>query len=161
MVWLVNGVQQKIEMHSRWMYHSLPIIRPPILHTALSLQRGGGLYSNIQLVLTVCTHKCVDAAKSHDDLPVAIWRNSSTTRIFQVCWYFLEKSGREITWWQETKEDWEVWTYVYIFGGKRRLLCSLSYVKASNQYYKDSQTNLRNSYSVRGYLRYSKRPWGI
>ena len=152
---MVNGVQQKIEMHSRWMYHSLPIIRPPHFAYCFESTEGRRLIFKYSVSLN-CMH--VDAAKSHDDLPVAIWRNSSTTRIFQVCWYFLEKSGSEITWWQETKEDWEVWTYVYIFGGKRRLLCSLSYVKASNQYYKDSQTNLRNSYSVRVYLRYSKRP---
>jgi len=43
----------------------------------------------------------VGAAKSHhDDLPPAIWRNSSNMyqkEFSQVCWYFLQKSGSEIT----------------------------------------------------------------
>jgi len=64
-------------------YHSLPIIHPPILLTTLSLQRGGGLYSNIQLVSIICPHKRMNAVKSHDDLAVAIRRNSSN--ICQCC----------------------------------------------------------------------------
>ena len=42
------------------------------LHTTLSLKRGGGLYLNIWLVSTIHPHKCVDLAKSHDDLPVVV-----------------------------------------------------------------------------------------
>ena len=71
-------------------YHSLPIIRPPILHTTLSLMRGGGLYSNNSVSLDYTHPQHVDVAKSHDDLPVANLRNSSNIghvpqEFFQVC----------------------------------------------------------------------------
>ena len=65
----------------RLQYHSLPTICLHILHTTVSLKSGGGLYVNIQLVLTIRPHKHVDAVKSHDDLPVAIRKNSSVTLV--------------------------------------------------------------------------------
>jgi len=73
-------------------YYSLPTIYPP--PPTLSLKWGGGLYSNIWLVLTIHPHEHVDAVKSHNDLAVAIWRNSSDIghvpwESSQVCWYFL------------------------------------------------------------------------
>jgi len=91
-------------------YCSLPILHPPILLTTLSLKWGGGLYSNIRLVLTVHLHKCMDAGKSHDDA-----RNSSNIghalrESSQVCWYCLQKSDSEKTRSHqcrlETKVDW-------------------------------------------------------
>ena len=100
--WQLQLNQQTL-IASFWqaLYCSLVIICPPILHPTFSLQRGGVLYSNIWLVLTMRPHKHVDVAKSHDDLPVAIWRSSSNVghvprEFLQVCWYFLQKSGSEI-----------------------------------------------------------------
>jgi len=46
--------------------HSLQIKHPPILCNTLTLLRGGGLFSNIQLVMTVCPNKCVEEVKPHN-----------------------------------------------------------------------------------------------
>ena len=63
---------------------------------------GRGLYSNIWLDQTICPHKCADVVKSHDDLAVAIQRNSNNIghaprESSQVCLNFLQKSGSEKT----------------------------------------------------------------
>jgi len=49
-------------------------------------------------------HKHMNAVKSHNDLAVAIWTKSSTRLVIyhknfpeSAAWYFLKKSGREIT----------------------------------------------------------------
>ena len=70
-------------------------------------------------------HKRVDVVKSHDDLAVAIWRSNSNIghvpqEFSQVCWYFLQKSGSEITYSvvTGTKLDWVVRMCVCIFRGK-------------------------------------------
>jgi len=62
---------------------------------------GRGLIFEYSVSLDYTPHKCVDAAKSHDDIPVATQRNSSNIghvprEFSQVCWYFLQKSGSEI-----------------------------------------------------------------
>ena len=112
------------------------------LHITLSLKWGGDLYSNVWLVSTICPHKRVDAVKSYDDLAVAIQGNSSNIghvpwESSQVCWYFLQKSGSEITcshqWWEETEGDWVIHMCVYIFRGQQK------------------------HYSVHVYMRYSRR----
>ena len=55
-------------------YHS-PDNTHPHLHTTLSVKWGGGVYSNIRLFLT--PPQTCRWVKSHDDLAIAIWKNSS------------------------------------------------------------------------------------
>jgi len=71
----------------------------------------------------------MNAVKSHDDLAVAIWRSSSNIghvprEFSQVCWYFLQKSGSEITCsrqkWQEVKVYWVTRMCVYVFRDQRK-----------------------------------------
>jgi len=66
--------------------------------------------------------------KSHDDLAVAIWRNSSTIghvprEFSQVCWYYLQKSANEITFIvsgdRKAKGDCVARPCVHVFRGKR------------------------------------------
>jgi len=75
------------------------IIHLPILHTTLCLKWGRGLYSNIRSVSTIYAPTNVDAVKSHDDLAVAIRRNSSNVghapqESYEVCWYPTEEWQR-------------------------------------------------------------------
>ena len=74
-------------------YCSFPIICPP---TTLR----GGLILEFRLDSTICPHKCADVVKLHDDLVVAIQRNSNNIghtprESSQVCLNFLQKSGSE------------------------------------------------------------------
>jgi len=131
-VWSTHPINMiaDIKFWSICRYHSLPILHPPHIAHYFESKVGGGLYSNIQLVSTVCPHKHTwMRAKSHDDVAVAIQRNSSNIghapqESPQVCWYFLQKSGSEITcsrqWWQEMKVDWVTRMCVYVFRGQRK-----------------------------------------
>jgi len=63
---------------------------------------GRGLYLNIWLDWTICPDKRADVVKSHDDVVVAIQRNSNNIgyaprESSQVFLNFLQKSGSEIT----------------------------------------------------------------
>ena len=40
-------------MSETYMYHSVPLIRPPILYTTSCPKRGGGVFSSTQLVLII------------------------------------------------------------------------------------------------------------
>jgi len=83
--------------------------------------------------------------KSHDDLAVAIWRNSSSIghvpwEFSQVCWYFLQKSANEITFIvsgdRKTKGDCVARPCVYVFRGNEILITPFTKLTASNWFYK-------------------------
>ena len=84
----------QVALQYMYIYHSLQIKRPP--HFVQYFDSI--VFSNIQLVMTICPNKCVEEVKSHNNLAVAIQRNSSNGHApresSQVCWYFLQKNGK-------------------------------------------------------------------
>ena len=122
----------------KFIYRSVPLIRPPILYTTSSPKRGGGVFSSMQLVSIIrplkkfCyvydTHvhsykstndrqycswsSCVVSLHRREELPlqleghnihdafaVAILKNGNTVghEPRNISWYFLRKSGSEVT----------------------------------------------------------------
>ena len=98
-------------------YRSVPLIRPPhFVHYIPPKVGGGGLYSRMQLVSTISPPPKVawspyigeelpvqrEVNNIHDDFAVAVLKNGNTVghvprEISRVCWYFLHKSGSEMT----------------------------------------------------------------
>ena len=104
----------------KWIYRRVTLIRPPILYTTSSLKWGEGLYSNMQLVSNISPPpppKKKSFTRSLHTLPKLRGLPTSekscqfnarsitftTTvghvprEISRVCWYFLHKSGSEMT----------------------------------------------------------------
>ena len=137
------------------MYRSVPLIRPPILYTTSSLKWGEGLYSNMQLVLNIsppppppppppqkkkkkvlrdryihfqssCLHKNTFTKIA---ILSVMYHGPCTREISRVCWYFLHKSGSEMTCIvngdrRQSEVDGKglVVPCVYIFKGKQKHL---------------------------------------
>jgi len=78
---------------------------------------------NFWLVSTIRPHNHVDAAKSCDDLPVAIQRNSINIGMYHENFPSLlvlpteelQRDNVHCQWWQETEGNWVVRTCVYVF----------------------------------------------
>ena len=115
---------------------SLPIICPPGPHFAFYCEckvvRGLILESSVSLDYTPTqTHGCGEITLwlgcSYPEEQQQRW--SCTTRSSQVCWYFLQKSGSEITcshqWWQEMKFNWVSRTCLHLQGRPITLFAKL------------------------------------
>ena len=90
----------------------------PVLHTTLQ-KWGGGIFGYSRLYAPQM-HGCM---KSHNDLAVAIWRNSSAiirSEFSHVCWYFLRNSGSKITCIVSGDRGQRETGWVYVLRGKRK-----------------------------------------
>jgi len=99
---------------------------PPHFAQYTKSKAGRGLTFEYSISLNYMPPQTRGATESHDGLPIPNQRNSSNIgdvpqEFFQVCWYFLQKSGSEIMCIiSGDRRDWVVRMCVYVFKGKHK-----------------------------------------